>query len=222
MNPNKYNLKRQHYEILLLILTGASHIGIEMFYKSNLSSQENISVPALIFNIAAALLWGFYLLFRIVRCKQVLYDWGFRKDNFFDTIRISSSFGVPIVIIFTIYGLLHHHYPSSTSIILILALYPLWGLIQQFAVQVLINKNLREIGIPLIFRLLIASVLFSVSHYPIFTLMLLVFPLGILTTLIYERYPNIWALGILHGILGTAAYFFILGQDPAKELLSFF
>jgi membrane protease YdiL (CAAX protease family) len=50
-------------------------------------------------------------------------------------------------------------------------------------------------------------------------LMALTFPAGVIISWIFAQHRNIWAAGILHGILGATAYYFILGQDPGLQLL---
>ena len=42
---------------------------------------------------------------------------------------------------------------------------------------------------------------------------------GLAFTWIYETYGNLWAVGIVHGLLGALAYYAVLGQNPGAELL---
>jgi len=146
-------------------------------------------------------------------------DWGFRLDNFKKASRACLFFGLPALFVLITYGIFYKGYhPLWRSVLVILLIYPVWGLIQQFALQVFVNKNLRELGMGLGIRVPIVALLFGLSHFPNYPLMVLVLILGLATTLIYEKTPNIPALAILHGFLGTLAYFLVLGLDPAAEL----
>jgi hypothetical protein len=37
--------------------------------------------------------------------------------------------------------------------------------------------------------------------------------------LLFERWPNLWAQALSHGILATIAYAYVLDRDPLSELL---
>jgi membrane protease YdiL (CAAX protease family) len=49
--------------------------------------------------------------------------------------------------------------------------------------------------------------------------MVLTFVAGLVFTWIYERHNNLWAIGIVHGILGAVAYYVVLGHDPGAEII---
>ena len=210
---------RHYWEISLLILTGSIHILIKYLPLNMRFGSDSLFGIDFIGNMIAVTLWSFYLIYRIVQSRTVLHDWGFRLDNLKPSGKICFLFGLPFSILLILYGTLYKGFhPPLQSILIILLIYPIWGLIQQFALQNFANKNLRELGISLAIRVPIVGLLFSLSHFPNYPLMLLVFPLGIVTTILFEKYPNIIALGLLHGILGTFAYFMVLGLDPAAEL----
>ena len=44
---------------------------------------------------------------------------------------------------------------------------------------------------------------------------------GVFLTLIYQRFPNLWAVGIVHGILGSLAVYIVLKEDPGATIFSF-
>jgi membrane protease YdiL (CAAX protease family) len=50
--------------------------------------------------------------------------------------------------------------------------------------------------------------------------MLLTAPAGIVFTRIFEARPNLWAVGIAHGLLGALAYYIVMGVDPGAQMLS--
>jgi hypothetical protein len=102
---------------------------------------------------------------------------------------------------------------------LALALYPVWGTAQQFALQNLVARNLRGMlpdGLPVA---LVSAALFGAAHYPRLELTLLTFLAGFFFTWIYRRLPNLWAVGIAHGLLGALAFYIVLGEDPGAKIL---
>jgi membrane protease YdiL (CAAX protease family) len=65
-----------------------------------------------------------------------------------------------------------------------------------------------------------AATLFALAHTPNGPLMALTFLAGLGMTWVFERRRNLWAIGIVHGILGALAYYLVLGHDPGAELLN--
>ncbi len=212
-------MTRPKLEILCLILTGVIHVGLKLLILSANSQTELFGIH-FIGNIVFVLGWSEYVLYRVLRNKGILHDWGFRLDNFKQAAVRCLWFAIISVPVLFCYGyFLKGIRPSLLSFCIILLIYPIWGLLQQFALQVFANRNLRELGLSLAFRLPIVALMFGLSHFPNYALVLLVFILGFVTTWIYEKYPNFWALALLHGVLGTFAYFMVLGLDPAAEIL---
>jgi hypothetical protein len=117
------------------------------------------------------------------------------------------------------YGGRAGHAPAGFTFWLVLLVYPVWGLAQQFALQALITRNLRPLVRPLPVRVSAASALFAAAHFPNLPLMGLVLIAGLVLTTVYEKSRNLWALGLVHGVLGAAAYYFVLGQDPGAAIL---
>ena len=42
-------------------------------------------------------------------------------------------------------------------------------------------------------------------------------PAGLLTTELYRRRPNLWALGVAHALLGDFAGYFVLGRGAGSR-----
>jgi len=220
MNDVNYKLNQpNYYELLFLILTGVFHIIVELTWGGTKEESFNFGSIEYLYNASAVMLWSIYLIWRMKKMKGILKLWGFRSDNFISAMRPCSIFAILAMIILFIYGWVAGYLPMPSSFWIILILYPIWGIAQQFALQVLIGRNLQYIIKSLPIRVIIIASLFSASHFPNFCLMALGFPLGIATTIIYNRHPNLWAIGIIHGILGALAYYLVLGQDPTTEIL---
>ncbi len=213
--------KPRYLELILLLITSFINIVIKCFWTKfgiNCITADNIEH---IFNISASLLWGMYIIWRMISVRGITRVWGLRLDNFLKAMHLSLLFAVPATLILLILGCIRGclHIPIGFWITFLL--YPIWGVVQQFALQVLLNNNLRQIVKTTVLRAAIATLLFSIAHIPNVPLMILVLPFGFVSILIYERHPNIWALGIIHGCLGALAYYLILGQDPGAQILNF-
>ena len=102
---------------------------------------------------------------------------------------------------------------------LTVVLYPLWGIAQQFALQGLLARNLAGWLSRPIALAVVASALFAASHYPRVELVLLSGAAGVFLTLCYHQVPNLWAVGIVHGVLGSLADYLVLGEDTGAAIL---
>ena len=151
--------------------------------------------------------WVGYAILRAQRHAGAFRAWGFRRKGLRETSLAASMVAVPALVVMAVIGSLREN-PLSWHILPVLALYPLWGIVQQFMVQGLVATNLRKAsgaGLP--------EGEFA-SDLPDLELSLATFALGFLFTPIYLRHGNLWPLGLFHGWLGAFFYFWVLGQDP--------
>ncbi|MBN1673527.1 MAG: CPBP family intramembrane metalloprotease [Kiritimatiellae bacterium] len=206
-------------ELIAVFLTGVGHVTLELVSGLFGVGRGVLARPQQVYNLAAVLLWAVYLVWRVARTRGVLVDWGFRRDSLGAALAPTAAFALVAAVPVLVYGALRHRLPLPVTFWLVFALYPLWGLAQQFALQVLITRNLRGVVPRLPFRVLAASALFSASHFPNYPLMALTFLAGLGFTWLYERHRNLWAVGLAHGILGALAYYLVLGEDPGSEML---
>lgn len=212
--------KRNLIELVCVLLTGIGHVALELSCDGMTGAAERLNRPQHFFNLAAVVAWGAYLFWcffsRAIRAGDV----GFRREGFLGSLKTGLWLLVPGMIAMIAIGLKTGMVSGvSAGFWVLLPIYPIWGLAQQFALQVLVARNLEGVLQRPSFRALVAGFIFSMAHFPTFMLMALTFPAGVLITWIFARYRNIWAAGILHGFLGATAYYFILGQDPGLQLL---
>ncbi|MBF0546871.1 MAG: CPBP family intramembrane metalloprotease [Candidatus Riflebacteria bacterium] len=86
--------------------------------------------------------------------------------------------------------------------------YIFWGTLQELLFLSYFNTRIRKgISSPLLSSLLTA-VIFSIYHLTAYTLMFICFLVGILWALIFQTAPNLFALGVCHGISGGFGSFF--------------
>lgn len=192
---------RAKVELGLIITTSSLH-----FIFENLLHLKTV------FLAAAALVWIPYLAFRVFQRPGTMRSWGLRLDNLKDSFKLTSVCCIPLLAASIICGSMTGHFPPPDSFWFILCVYPLWGFVQQFLLNTLVVRNLR-IFFPAGVTVSLASFLFCLSHTPDWPLMGLTFFVGLVWTALYLKIPNLFVLGLWHGILGTAAYYFILGRD---------
>jgi len=65
--------------------------------------------------------------------------------------------------------------------------------------------------------LLLTSLAFALVHLGSSTLVALTFVAAFFWSWIYARHPNLWPLGISHGILAALTYPLVLGDNPLQR-----
>lgn len=198
-------------EILALVLTGAAHL----FFENVLAAKGE-------FLLCAFAAWSVHLARQIRREPAIWEQWGFRREHFGAAfVRAGVVFIVGAI---ALAGIAIHRdeFVMHWHLLLLLVVYPLWGLLQQFLLQALLTRNLIN-GAPWLrspWRVIpLSASLFALAHWPDTILMGATLLLGLVFTPIYLRWRNLWPLGLFHGWLGALTYFWLLGRDPWVELL---
>ena len=202
---------RRPGELLAVAAAGAIHVILELIASE---------AAALTWSGIAAIGFGAYLLRRALRDPGLFVRWGFRTDGLPAALRAHLSFaavgGGGLFAWATLVG----RPDIPPGFWLTLLLYPVWGLTQQFALQNLIVRNLETwVNHPLALAAAGAA-LFSASHAPRLDLVFLTLIGGIPFVLLYRRHPNLWAVGLAHGVLGTMAAYLVLREDPGGAILA--
>lgn len=200
-------------ELIAITFVGLLHVLLEV----------GVSEPiARLYNAVASLGFLVYLVWRARKATGVVRAWGMRCDNFWQSLRALLIFGAVGVAALLSYGVASNSLSLPWTFWLTVMLYPLWGIAQQFALQNLIARNLAGFLSHPLAVAGVSSVLFAAAHYPRGSLVLLTFVSGFFFTLIYRRVPNLWAVGTVHGILGSMAVYIVLGEDPGAAIWEFF
>ena len=174
------------------------------------------------FALTAGGAWLVYIAVRIRRHPRLIHAWGFSSKNLRPTVLITAPVTAAALAGAVLYGLLSGQALLHWHMWVVLLLYPAWGVVQQFLLVVLVAGNLDRMSRGRLPRLLIVlptALLFGVVHIPIPILMGITFFMGCFTTTMFLRYRSVWALGVFHGLLATALYYFVLGQDPLNGFL---
>ena len=200
-----------YIELFAILTFGAGHVITEILFDETIARLYNVVVAIGILG---------YVIWRLLSKKDQCRSWGMRLDNFTKAFRAHLSFAIPALIGMACYGLLFASLRLPRTFWLTVCLYPVWGIAQQFALQNLIARNLRGLIGNRVLLSLVASSLFSLAHLPQFPLVALTLIAGFFFTLIYRREPNIWAVGIVHSILGGLAFYVVLGDDPGAAIVA--
>jgi CAAX prenyl protease-like protein len=192
-------------EILFVLLTVAAfQVG------------EYLGLKAL-FIATAAVFWVTYVLVRWRREPQILAEWGFRTENLLPATAASVAvFAVVAGAMFYV-QLLRGPLWLPRNFWVTLALYPFWGIVQQFLLNGIIARSLSR-RLPPAATVSAAAVLFALAHAPDGALMGLTFIAACIWVPIYLRWRNLWPLGVCHGLLGAVAYYVLMGRDVWLEL----
>lgn len=203
--------RRKWFEIYAVIVTGA--------LKYILMDWLELRV----FYIASAcLFWVIYILKRYRKDQEILHNWGFQRTGFKRTF----LFGIPVGLLI-IPGILVTDSGSAISwnLIPVLVLYPFWGLIQQFLMISIIAGNLGSVQTLKLEQnqvIILVSFLFALAHYPSWPLMIFTFVMEMVFITAWFRWNNLWALGLLHGWLGTLFIYLVQNRDLWDELWAIF
>lgn len=169
-----------------------------------------------VFVPVAAGFWLAFVWYYARRDSTLLRVWGFRVDTLWPAFRTTTAFSLPMAGAMALVGAIRGTLRFPGHAWILLALYPIWGVVQQFLVQALLVRNLEDI-IPTFGLILAGSCLFAVVHVPEPGLMAATFGLGLLYVPLYLRHRNLWPLGLYHGWLGTLFYLWVLARDPWVE-----
>ena len=106
-----------------VVVTGVAHLVLATWLDRQM-----------VFILAAILFWIGFVAIRAHRDPSALREWGFTREGFWRSVRMLLPFGVAARLATAGYGLLAGTLIFTWRLFLLLALYPAWGLVQQFLV----------------------------------------------------------------------------------------
>jgi len=192
------------WEIVFVVLTGLGQFLLAGWLELQL-----------VYVVGACCFWAGFVVMRARHDPTVLLEWGFTRRSLGRSIELLAPILVLACLGFAAYGKLTGSMMLNWHIVLIFILYPFWGLVQQFLVVALLAGNLKKHSrLPERDIIALTALLFAGVHAPSLPLMVAAFLLALVTTTVYFRTRNLWALGVFHGWFATGLYFLALGQDP--------
>lgn len=106
----------------------------------------------------------------------------------------------------------------GSQILALLALYPIWAAVQQLAFQGQLHRGLTVLLPAPALQVLVTAAAFASVHVGNSTLVALTFAAGLMWSLLYRRWPNLWLLAASQTILAALAYSLVLGDAPLTRL----
>jgi len=176
--------------------------------------------PSTAFIVGASVFWIVYAVIRTRRDSGALRYWGFRRDNLFQASRVPAAILVAAAAGFALYANWQDTLRFPLHAWLLLLLYPIWGLIQQFLVLGVVVTNLELLPIWGQRKVLIvvsSAVLFGLIHGFDPLIMAGTCALELACIPLYLKDRNLWPLAVLHGCLGALFYLWVLGRDMWVE-----
>ena len=202
-------IARNVWEVAAVILTALLHpVFVDVFHQRA------------VFIALALCGWTIYLGTRCWKEKNVLQHFGFRKQGLKGSFVATSVFAVAAMAAMGGVAVNRHALVIRWPMLVLLALYPIWGTFQQLLVQGVFVRTVisSASGVwPKVIATVVAALLFAAVHLPELKLAAATCLLGLAFTLIYLRWRNLWPLGLYHGWLGVFYYYWVLGRDPWAE-----
>ena len=206
----------------LLEIGGAVLTGI-LFLTMSLANLSRLA-----FIVPVTIIWLTYIAYRIRKEKfSILKIWGFHTDGIGKAFFCPTCLFVVSVIVMIMYVTISgKDYIMNYDILILLALYPFWGIVQQLLVQAMLTRNMFEIltyletstKLKWVITILLSSILFGIVHINNLILVAGTFGLALVWTPCYLVNRNIIPLGLYHGWIGAFFYFLVLNDNPLRQL----
>lgn len=138
-------------------------------------------------------------------------DLGFRCDNFGRSFREVFSVVGPLLLIMAILGLAMgwNREPPIDRLITRVTLMPLFGIVQQYVLVGFYYRRFSEALPGEALPALASATVFALLHLPNTPLVLMAFLAALGACWFYRRTPNLWVLGLAHGLLSITVAMFL-------------
>jgi membrane protease YdiL (CAAX protease family) len=138
-------------------------------------------------------------------------DLGFRLDNLRESAKLVFSIVVPLVVVMVIMGLALglHREPPVPRLLTRVILMPLFGVAQQYALLGFYLRRFEEALPGYWLPVLGSATVFTLLHAPNSILMALTLVVSLGACWLYRRVPNLWVLGLAHGLLSITVAMFL-------------
>ena len=157
--------------------------------------------------------WGFGLR----RRSHTWRDYGLRSDNFVAAGLPIGCFTFVGGVVIVGWAIFSGNSLARPELLILLLIYPLWGFVQQLIFQGLLHRGLLVIAPSRSIALILNSAAFASVHISDWRVLVLTFIAGLFWSWFYQRQPNIWALGLSHGVLAALTYPLLLADNPLER-----
>ncbi len=207
----------------MLLRLGQAGIHDVIFYQHDDAPPRFVAAlspkhPEALSFLFAGLALGAYLLYLAVRLPHSWHDLGFRRDNLIAGLLPVGGCTAVVGAGLVAFAVVQGRAVWQPAVLVLLALYPFWALAQQFAFQGLFHGGVKVLVQSPYLQVLLTAAAFASVHVGNATLFALTFVAGIMWSLLYRRWPNLWLLAGSHTILAALAYPLVLGDAPLSRL----
>jgi membrane protease YdiL (CAAX protease family) len=148
-----------------------------------------------------------FLAYSHWRADEGWREIGFRRDTFWPALRLL----LPVVIVGCVaiwsaaVVLRHHGFSSPGAPLGLSPVFLAFGIAQQYVMLGFIFRRMQRVADDRLAPVLTA-VIFALLHLPNVFLTGVTFVWGAIACLVYRRSPNLWANGLVHGLMSTLIY----------------
>jgi len=194
-------------DVTVVVAISLTYLGLELLH-----------IPKRWSFLVAGLALLSYVVYLVSRRPHSWRDLGFRRDNIVAGLVPVGASTLLVGAALLAFAAARGRPIWQPAVLVLLALYPLWALAQQFAFQGLLHRGLRVLVRPPWLQVLITAAAFASVHAGNLTLVMVTFAAGIMWSLLYRRWPNLWLLAGSHTILAALAYPLVLGDAPLSRV----
>ena len=163
--------------------------------------------------------WGSYVGYRAATEPDFLGDLGLTGEGLGPAFRDASILAGTALAGMAIIGAAQGTLEVDADLLPLLALYPVWGVVQQTLVQGFVTRHLDDAGLSPWVVTPLSALAFGSVHVPNWKLTAATTALGAAYAPLYLRHRNVWPLGLYHGWLGAVYYRWVLDRNPWQEIL---
>jgi membrane protease YdiL (CAAX protease family) len=151
------------------------------------------------------LAFSFIILSHRIR-HETARELGWRTDNFLEAMRLLAlpmiGAGLVMAVMGWFLGSLRFALPEKRSALLWLPFVGMaWGLVQQYVLQAFFNRRAQMVWGRGWLSVLVVAFIFALIHLPNLWLAVATFAGGVVWAAVYQRAPNLLALGLSHGVM---------------------
>jgi len=151
------------------------------------------------------------------RGRETWRDFGLRTDNLSacaPPIGGATLLGALAIVAWT---LLSGRPLWRSDMAILVPLYPVYGVVQQLVFQGVLHRRLMLLLESRTVPATITTIAFAAVHLGSWPLVTLTVVAGTIWCVLYQRWPNVWLLGLSHGFLAALAYPMIVGDQPLQR-----
>ena len=164
------------------------------------------------------LIFALYAVLVLARRGEGLRDFGLGRDNLCAAARHVGAWTAVAGAMILIVALVRGESLFKPELLVMLPLYPLWGVVQQLIFQGLLHRRLLALVDRPGVALVLTSTTFALVHLGSWPLVTLTFLAGLFWSWCFRLYGNVWVLGASHGILAALVYPLVLADNPLSRM----